>query len=277
MGLEFADMYAKFGSVVTLLDHKDVFLPGEDRDIADEIRKVMEEKAIRIRNGVVVQNVTDTNDGVRVRYRDMAGMEIELDASALLLATGRRPDLEDLNLQGAGIKTDAQGFVEVNDRLETNVENIWAIGDVNGGPQFTYISLDDFRIIRDQIFGGEYVSVKQRKAVASSVFITPPLAHIGLREHEAVEKGYRIKVASLPPAAVPRARILDSPQGLMKSVIDVDTNKILGCTLFCVEASEMINTIQIAINAGMDYREVRDTIFTHPSMTEAFNDLYASV
>lgn len=277
VGLEFADMYAKFGSVVTLLDHKDVFLPGEDRDIADEIRKVMEEKAIRIRNGVVVQNVTDTNDGVRVRYRDMAGMEIELDASALLLATGRRPDLEDLNLQGAGIKTDAQGFVEVNDRLETNVENIWAIGDVNGGPQFTYISLDDFRIIRDQIFGGEYVSVKQRKAVASSVFITPPLAHIGLREHEAVEKGYRIKVASLPPAAVPRARILDSPQGLMKSVIDVDTNKILGCTLFCVEASEMINTIQIAINAGMDYREVRDTIFTHPSMTEAFNDLYASV
>src|SRR5690606_4602179 len=118
---------------------------------------------------------------------------------------------------------------------------------------------------------------KQRKAVASSVFITPPLAHIGLREAEAVENGYRIKVAVLPAAAVPRARILNCPQGLLKSVIDVGTNKILGCTLLCIEASEMINTIQMAINTGMDYRKVRDMIFTHPSMTEAFNDLFASV
>ena len=165
----------------------------------------------------------------------------------------------------------------MDDQLKTSVQNIWAIGDINGGPQFTYISLDDFRIIRDQLFGGEYTSVTKRRAVASSVFITPPLAHIGLREKDAIAKGYRIKIAKLSAASVPRARILNSTQGLLKSVIDADTNKILGCTLFCVEASEMINTIQVAINAGLDYRVIRDTIFTHPSMNEAFNDLYASV
>jgi pyruvate/2-oxoglutarate dehydrogenase complex dihydrolipoamide dehydrogenase (E3) component len=161
--------------------------------------------------------------------------------------------------------------------LKTSAKNIWAIGDINGGPQFTYISLDDFRIIRDQIFGGDYTSTSKRKAVASSVFITPPFAHIGMREKEAIAKGYRIKVAKLPAAAVPRARILNSTEGLLKSVIDADTNKILGCSLFCAEASEMINTIQIAINAELDYKIIRDTIFTHPSMNEAFNDLYASI
>ncbi|HLT80260.1 MAG TPA: hypothetical protein VKZ86_04480, partial [Cyclobacteriaceae bacterium] len=155
--------------------------------------------------------------------------------------------------------------------------NIWAIGDINGGPQFTYISLDDFRIIRDQLFGGDYTSTTKRKTVASCVFLTPPYAHIGLREKEAITAGYRTKVAKLPAAAVPRARILNNTVGLLKSVIDANTNRILGCSLFCVESSEMINTIQIAINTGLDYRVVRDTIFTHPSMTEAFNDLYASV
>jgi probable pyridine nucleotide-disulfide oxidoreductase len=182
-----------------------------------------------------------------------------------------------LNLTAAGIKTDKRGFVSVNDRLETNVSGIWAIGDINGGLQFTYISLDDFRIIRDQLFGGDYTSVKERKAVASSVFVTPPLAHIGLREREAKEKGYVIKIAKIAASALPRARILNETRGILKSVIDAETNQILGCTLLCAEASEMINTIQVAMNAGLDYRIVRDTIFTHPSMTEAFNDLYATI
>ncbi|HZI23746.1 MAG TPA: FAD-dependent oxidoreductase, partial [Chryseolinea sp.] len=182
-----------------------------------------------------------------------------------------------LNLEAAGIKTDVRGFVEVNDLLQTNVRNVWAIGDVNGGPQFTYISLDDFRIIRDQLFDGDHYKISKRKLVASSVFITPTFSHIGLREKEAIEMGYKIKVAKLPASAIPRARILNNTSGLLKSIVDVETNKILGCTLLCVEASEMINTIQVAMNAGLTYQTIRDTIFTHPSMTEAFNDLYSSI
>ena len=202
---------------------------------------------------------------------------IDLEASAVLIATGRKPVTESLNLAAAGVQINKRGYVQVDEFLKTNIPNIWAIGDINGGPQFTYISLDDFRIIRDQLFGGSYTSVIKRKMVASSVFITPQLAHIGLREKEAIEKGYSIKVAKLSPAAIPRARILNNINGLLKTVVDTKTNRILGCTLFCIDANEMINTIQMAMNAGLDYKEVRDTIYTHPSMTEAFNDLYSLI
>lgn len=277
IGLEFADMYAKFGAEVILLDHGKIFLPKEDKDIANEIYKVMREKRVTIITGASVENVKDMDEGVMIRFKNSDGTVSTVEGSAVLAATGRKPNTDGLNLDAAGIERDIRGFVKVNDQLQTNVKNIWAIGDINGGPQFTYISLDDFRIIRDQLFGGNYTSLSQRKAVASSVFITPALAHIGMREKEAQVKGYHIKVAKLPAAAVPRARILNNTHGLLKSVIDANSNKILGCTLFCVEASEMINTIQVAMNAGLDYRIIRDTIFTHPSMTEAFNDLFASI
>ena len=277
IGLEFADMYAKFGSKVTLLDSGKKFLPNEDTDIAEEIYQAMTAKNINIVTGASVERIRNSPNGVIIQFKNLDGTSKEIEGSAALIATGRKPNLEGIDLGAAGIKTTARGFVEVDDQLKTNVKNIWAIGDINGGPQFTYISLDDFRIIRDQLFGGNYTSLTKRKAVASSVFITPSFAHIGLREKDAIAKGYRIKITKLPAAAVPRARILNNTVGLLKSVIDTDTNKILGCSLFCVEGSEMINTIQVAMNAHLDYREIRDTIFTHPSMNEAFNDLYGSV
>lgn len=277
IALEFADMYAKFGSAVIILDQGPVFLPREDRDVADEIRKILLEKNVTVISDAAVQRVKDSEHWVTVQYKNRDGEITELEGEALLFATGRKSNTEELKLDAAGIKTDKRGFIVVNDKLQTGSPHVWAIGDVNGGPQFTYISLDDFRIIRDQLFGGSYTSVSQRKSVAYSVFITPPLAHIGLREHEAIQKGHTIKVARLSSAAVPRARILNETHGFLKSIVDANTNKILGCTLLCAEASEMINTIQVAINAGMDYRAVRDTIFTHPSMTEAFNDLYSTI
>jgi probable pyridine nucleotide-disulfide oxidoreductase len=278
IGIEFADMNAKFGSKVTLLDSGGEFLSTEDRDIADEIHKAMTAKNIDIITGVKVESIHNSSDGsVIARYKNAEGRFNEIDASAALIATGRRPNIEGLDVSAAGIKTNSRGFVVVDEQLKTSAKNIWGIGDINGGPQFTYISLDDFRIIRDQLFGGEYNSITKRKAVASCVFITPPFAHVGLREKDALARGYNIKVAKLSATSVPRARILNSTVGLLKSVIDADTNKILGCSLFCVESSEMINTIQVAMNAGLDYQAIRDSIFTHPSMNEAFNDLYASV
>lgn len=277
IGLEFADMYAKFGAEVTLLDHGDRFLPREDKDIADEIFKVLTGKKINIINGATVSKITDiSNEAVAVQYK-ANGTTHTLEASAVLVATGRTPVTEGLNLAAAGVQTTDRGFVKVDEFLKTSNPNIWAIGDINGGPQFTYISFDDFKIIRDQLFGGNYDSVSKRKLFPTSVFITPQLAHIGLREKEAIEKGFVIKVAKLSAASIPKARILNNTNGLLKTVVDASTNKILGCTLFCAEANEMINTIQLAMNAGLDYREVRDAIYTHPSMTEAFNSLYAMI
>ena len=278
IGLEFADMYAKFDAEVTLLDSADTFLPKEDKDIADEIFKVLTAKKINIINGVSAQKITDnSNNTVSIQYKNKDGNINELDAAAVLVATGRKPLTEGLNLAAAGVQTDKRGYVQVDDFLKTNVSNIWAVGDINGGPQFTYISLDDFRIIRDQLFGGDYTSVTKRKLFANSVFITPQLAHIGMREKEAIEKGYTIKVAKLSAAAIPRARILNNTNGLLKTVVDINSDKILGCTLFCIDANEMINTIQTAMNSGLDYKVVRDTIYTHPSMTEALNDLYSLI
>jgi pyruvate/2-oxoglutarate dehydrogenase complex dihydrolipoamide dehydrogenase (E3) component len=278
IGLEFADMYAKFGAEVTVLENGETFLLKEDRDIADEVLKMLTEKGINIVLSVSIEKIEDTKgNNVTLQYRNKEGKLISKTASAILVATGRKPMTEGLNLKAAGINTDKKGYIPVNEFLKTNVPNIWAIGDINGGPQFTYISLDDFRIIRNQLSGGEYISTNQRKQVASSVFITPPLAHIGLREKEAKEKGYNCKAVKLPAAKVVRARIDGNTNGLLKTVVNMDTNKILGCTLFCVDAHEMINTIQVAINCGLDYQVVRDTIYTHPSMTEAFNDLYSLI
>lgn len=278
IGLEFADMYSNFGAEVTVLNGEKMFLPHEDKDIAAEIFKVLTAKGIRILNDVKIESVQDLeNDMVAVDYKDDGGKLIHLEVNAVLAATGRRPDIDGLNVAAAGLKLDGRGFIAVDKSLRTSQPNIWAIGDVNGGPQFTYISLDDFRIIRDQIFGGDYTSTADRKQVAFSVFISPSLAHIGLREWEAIENGYKIKVAKLPAAAIPRARILNETNGILKTIVDAETNKILGCTLFCVDSSEMINTVQVAINAGLDFKVLRDAIYTHPSMTEALNDLYTLI
>ena len=278
VGLEFADMYAKFGAEVTVLDSGPSFLPNEDPDIAEEILKVMTSKGTRIITEAAIESISDTDKNmVIVEYKNKTNEPRKLEASAILIATGRRPVTEDLNLTAAGVQTNSRGYIQVDEFLKTSVPHIWAIGDVNGGPQFTYISLDDFRIIRDQLFGGEYNSVKKRKLFATSVFITPQMSHIGLREKEAVEKGLSVKVARISPGAIPKARILNNTEGLLKTIVDSKTNKILGCTLFCDDANEMINTIQTAMNAGLNYQEVRDAIYTHPSMTEAFNSLYSSI
>lgn len=278
IGLEFADMYAKFGAKVTILEWRDTFLANEDDDVSEEIYKILTRKGIRILTGVSVEKIKDIdNEQVSLLYRDKEGTMKTLKAMAILSATGRMANTAGLNPEAAGIKTNSRGYIEVDEFLKTSAPSVWAIGDCNGGPQFTYISMDDFRIIRDQLSGGNYVSVKQRKQVASSVFTSPPFAHIGLREREAKERKITYKVAKLPVASIPRARIDGDTSGFLKTLIDAKSNKIIGCTLICTNAHEMINTIQIAVNAGLDYRIIRDTIFTHPSMTEAFNDLYSQL
>ncbi len=270
IGLEFASMYASFGSQVTVLEGFPQLIAREDRDIAAAVQEVLEGKGITFRMNARVQDVK----GNTVFYQDSAtGEEQRLEADAILLATGRRPYTSGLNLKAAGVETDGRGGIVVDERLRTTNPNIRAIGDVKGGLQFTYISLDDYRIIREDLFGEGGRKTSDRDPVSYSVFIDPPLSRIGMSEEEAVKKGLNIKVGRLPVAAIPRARTLNDTRGLFKAVIDADTDNILGCTLFGPDSGEIINMVAMAMKAGQDYTFLRDFIFTHPSMSEALNDL----
>ena len=270
IGLEFASMYASFGSQVTVLESYAELIAREDRHIAASVQEVLEKKGVAFRLNARVQSV----DGTVVVYQDaVTGEVLRLDADAILLATGRRPNTAGLNLAAAGVEVDERGAIIVNEHLQTTNPNIRAIGDVKGGLQFTYISLDDYRILREDLFGAGERKVSDREPVGYSVFIDPPLSRIGMSEVEARKRGLNIKVNKLPVAAIPRARTLGNTNGLFKVIVDADTDKIVGCTLFGPESSEVINLVAMAMKTGQEYTFLRDFIFTHPSMSEALNDL----
>ena len=275
IGLEFASMYAEFGSKVTLLEGGNRFMPRNDQDIANSVKEVLEKKGIEIHLNARAQSIHDTNDGVTLTYSDVSdGTPYFVDGDAILIATGRKPMIEGLNLQAAGIGVDAHGAIVVNDQLRTTVPHVWAMGDVKGGPQFTYLSLDDFRIIRDQLFGDKKRDIGDRDPVPYAVFIDPPLAHIGLTEEEALKRGYSFKVSRLPATSVVRSRTLKQTDGMLKAIVNDHSGKIMGCTLFCAEAPEIINIVAMAIKTGQHYTFLRDFIFTHPSMSEGLNELF---
>lgn len=275
IGLEFASMYASFGSEVTVLESFSELIPHEDRDIADCVQTTLEKKGIIFRLNANVQTLQDSGDVTRLIYKNKnTGQSVELEADAILLATGRKPVTSSLNLEIAGVKTDDRGTILVDEHLKTSNPNIYAIGDVKGGLQFTYISLDDFRIIRDNLFGSHTRTQTDRTPVSYSVFIDPPLSRIGISEAEAKAQGLEIKVKKIVVSSIPRTHTIDATEGLLKAIVDAKTNKILGCTLFCTESSEVINTVAVAMKAGMDYTFLRDFIFTHPTMSETFNDLF---
>lgn len=275
IGLEFASMYAEFRSKVTLLEGGNRFMPRNDQDIANSVKEVLEKKGIEIHLNARAQSIHDTNDGVTLTYSDVSdGTPYFVDGDAILIATGRKPMIEGLNLQAAGIGVDAHGAIVVNDQLRTTVPHVWAMGDVKGGAQFTYLSLDDFRIIRDQLFGDKKRDIGDRDPVPYAVFIDPPLAHIGLTEEEALKRGYSFKVSRLPATSVVRSRTLKQTDGMLKAIVNDHSGKIMGCTLFCAEAPEIINIVAMAMKTGQHYTFLRDFIFTHPSMSEGLNELF---
>ncbi len=275
IGLEFASMFAGFGSKVTILEGGNRFMPRNDQDIANNVKDVMEKKGIEIHLNTRAQSIHDTSDGVTLTYLDVSdGTPYFVDGDAILIATGRKPMIEGLNLQAAGVKVDAHGAIVVNDQLRTTVPHVWAMGDVKGGPQFTYLSLDDFRIIRDQLFGDKKRDIGDRDPVQYAVFIDPPLAHIGITEEEALKRGYSFKVSRLPVTSVVRSRTLQQTDGMLKAIINNHNGKIMGCTLFCADASEIINIVAMAIKTGQNATFLRDFIFTHPSMSEGLNQLF---
>ena len=274
--LEYASMYASFGSQVTVLESYPDLIAREDRDIAASVKETLEKKGIVFRMNAKVQSVKHVENRAVVVFSDsQTGEVFELEADAVLLATGRKPNTKDLNLEVAGVETDAHGAIIVDEYLKTTQPNIRAVGDVKGGLQFTYISLDDYRIIREDLFGDKERTTNDRNPVSYSVFIDPPLARIGLNEEEARKQNLDIIIKKLPVMAIPRAKTLGETDGLLKAVIDKNTGKILGCMLFAPDSSEVINIVAVAMKTGQDYTFLRDFIFTHPSMSEALNDLFS--
>lgn len=269
IGLEFASMFAKYGSQVTVLDLHSEFLPKEDTDIAAAIKKDLEDSGIKFELGVKISKV----DGNTVFY-EKAGKELKVTTDRILVATGRKPNTENLGLENTDIELTDRGAVKVDDYLQTSMKNVWAIGDVKGGLQFTYISLDDFRIIKDQLFGKGERRVSDRINVPYSVFITPTLSHVGLNEKQAQAKGIDYQLKKLPVASIPKAHVLKDPRGLFKALVDPKTNLILGATLYGAESYELINLISLAINQKIPASVLREQIYTHPTMTESFNDLF---
>ena len=276
IGLEFASMDASFGSQVTVLESYPELIAREDRDIAASVKETLEKKGIVFRMNAKVQSVNRVEDKAIVTFADSQTSEVfVLEADAVLLATGRRPNTKDLNLEVAGVEVDVRGAIIVDEYLKTTNPNIRAVGDVKGGLQFTYISLDDYRIVREDLFGDKERRTGDRNPVSYSVFIDPPLSRVGLNEEEARRQNRDIIVKKLPVMAIPRAKTLGETDGLLKAIIDKNTGKILGCVLFAPDSGEVINTVAVAMKTGQDYTFLRDFIFTHPSMSEALNDLFS--
>ncbi|KGN34286.1 pyridine nucleotide-disulfide oxidoreductase [Knoellia sinensis KCTC 19936] len=276
IGLELAATYREFGSEVTVVDSVDRLLPQEDDDVAAAVREVLEEEGLTFMLGATVERVEESADAALVR---LEGGDT-LTADRVLVAVGRRPATDDLGLEAAGIALGDNGAVRVDEHLRTSVDGVWAVGDVNGGPQFTYVSFDDHRIVKDQLVGDGARTTSDRVAVPTTTFITPPLARVGMTEREAREAGRDVKVARKAIdaiAAMPRARIVGDTRGLIKVVVDASSDLVLGAALFCVDSQEIVNLVALAMRAGVTASELRDGIWTHPSSTEALNEVLATL
>ena len=275
IGLEFGQMFRRFGSKVTIVHRGDRVLAREDPDIADEIAKILREDGIDLLLNTEVAGAGLSEGKIRISVTSAEG-EKTLVGTHLLVAVGRTANTDRLNLKAAGIDADSRGHVKVNDRLETNVQGVYALGDVNGGPQFTHISYDDFRILRANLLEGQEASTKDR-FVPNTVFIDPQLGRVGLSETEARERGLNIRVAKLPMTSVARAIEMSETRGLIKAVVDADTNQILGCAVLGVEGGELMAMLEIAMMGRLPYTTLKEAIFAHPTLAESLNNLFMAM
>jgi pyruvate/2-oxoglutarate dehydrogenase complex dihydrolipoamide dehydrogenase (E3) component len=274
IGLEFGQMFRRFGSDVTIVQRRGQLLAREDPDVAEAVADILREDGIDLLLDAEPQRVERAGDGqVRLTVRTPEG-ERDLVGSHLLLAAGRVPNTDRLNLDAAGIETDRRGFIRVNERLETNVPGVYALGDVNGGPAFTHISYDDFRILRANLLEGGDVTTAGRM-VPYTVFIDPQLGRIGLTEKAARAEGRDIRVAKMPMAYVARALEVDESRGLMKAVVDAETGQILGAAVLGIEGGEVMSVLQMAMMGELPYTVLRDAVFAHPTLAESLNNLFA--
>jgi len=273
VGLEFAQMFRRFGSEVTVVQRGPQLLSREDADVAEAVADILREDGVGVLLRTGARRAGQGDGEIQLTVRTPEG-ERTLSGAHLLVAAGRTPNTDTLNLEAAGVETDDHGFVKVNERLMTNLPHVWALGDVKGGPAFTHVSYDDYRIIRTNLLDGGDATTSGR-LIPYTVFTDPQLGRVGLSEQEAREKDSSIRVARMPMSHVARALEVSEPRGMIKAVVDADTGQILGCAVLGIEGGEIAAMLQIAMMGEVPYTELRDGIFAHPTLAESLNNLFA--
>ncbi|HEV2100369.1 MAG TPA: mercuric reductase [Stellaceae bacterium] len=275
VGLELAQAYRRFGSRVTVIEANPQLMAREDPDVAAEMRRLLAEEGIEFLLDAQTVNVTGrSGDGVVVTLRTGSG-EQKIEASDILVAAGRVPNTAGIGLEQTGVELDARGYIRVNEKLETTAANVWAIGESAGSPQFTHVSIDDFRIIRDNLAGAKRST--SGRLVPYCMFTEPPLARVGLSERDARQQGTRVRAARLPMSEVRRTATTGETQGFMKVLVGENNDSILGFTMIGAEAGEVMTVVQTAMLAGLPYQNLGDAILAHPTMAEGLGSLFANV
>jgi pyruvate/2-oxoglutarate dehydrogenase complex dihydrolipoamide dehydrogenase (E3) component len=272
IGIEFSQMFRRFGSKVTVIQSGSQLLHEEDPDVVAEVTKILREDGIEVLVNARTQKVEQANGVIRLTVM-VDGKAQTVEGTDLLVATGRVPNTHALNPAAAGIETDEHGFIRANERLETTAPGVWVIGDVKGGPQFTHISYDDYRILKANLFDGGNRTVHDRM-VPYTVFMDPQLGRVGMTETEARKSGKKIRVARMPMTSVARALEMDESRGLMKAVVDADTEEILGATVLGIEGGEVMTVIQMAMMGHLKYSVLQAAVIAHPTLSESLNNLF---
>ncbi len=274
IGLEFGQMFRRLGAAVTIVEASDRLTGREDPEISDALGEILESDGIRVRLNVEATAARPRTAGIRLRIRGPEGEEA-LDGSHLLVAVGRRPNTDDLGLENTGIRRTEGGFITVDDELRTDVEGVWALGEVNGGPPFTHVAYDDYRIVERNILG-EGGGTRARRIPTYTLFTDPQLGRVGPTEAEAREEGHDVRVCRIPTARVARARETDERRGVLKALVERGTDRILGASILAPQGGEIAAQIQIAMMGGLGASDLRDGMFAHPTWSEALNTLFGA-
>ena len=275
IGVEFGQLFRRFGSYVTIIHSREQLLTREDADVMQELEKILRQDGVEIFLNSKARRVSQADGSIRVEM-EQKGQVKTVSGSHLLVATGRVPNSDALNLAAAGIETDARGFIKVNDRLETTASGVYALGDVKGGPAFTHISYDDFRIIRANLLEKKTRTTANR-LIPYVLFVDPQLGRVGLTETEARQRYKNVRVAKLPMSSIARALEVDETRGLIKAIVDADNKQILGAAVLGIEGGEIMPVFEVAMMGRLPYTSLRDGIFAHPTLAEALNNLFTAM
>ena len=273
IGMEFGQMFGRFGSKITMLEKAPRVLSHEDADIADAMHKILTDEGIKIYTDANTSGFKKTKKGNIKATVSVAGEEQTITCSHVLMAVGRVPQTKALELDKTGVKVDDKGYIIVNDKLETNVKGIYALGDVKGGPAFTHIAYNDYTIVYRNLIENEHLTTKDRP-VPYCMFTDPQLGRIGISEDEAKKQKLNVKIAKLPMEHVARAIETGDTRGFMKAVVDADTKKILGAAILGTEGGEVMSVLQMAVEGNITYDRIRYCVFAHPTYSESLNNLF---
>ncbi|RMH18341.1 MAG: mercuric reductase [Gemmatimonadetes bacterium] len=276
IGLEFAQMFRRFGARVTVVEMAERLLPMEDEDVSGELASILEGEGVALHTGTRATRVTPgAAGGVRLELAGPEG-DFTVEGSHLLVATGRRPNTDLLAVERAGLAVDERGYLVVDDELRTNVEGVWALGDINGGPPFTHVAYDDYRIVRDNLLG-EGGASRAGRVVPYTLFTDPQLGRVGLSEAQARAAGLPVRVAKLPMSRVARAIETDETRGFMKAVVHAETGRILGAAVLGIEGGEVATVLQMAMLGDLPYTVLKEGVFSHPTLSESLNNLFMAM